>query len=270
MVSKIYDFETAIENADIKVSDKAVSLAKSLSEVYQNNHPTPHITIKNLFPENYLRSIAGELDSIQFFEGEKEFYGARKKKYLGDITKFPEETQKLLIYLNSRPFLEILESLTGIDGLISDPYYEGGGFHASSKGGFLKVHTDFNFHRKLKLDRRLNVLIYLNDNWLPEYGGEIELWDKDCKQKEVSMKPDMGNVMIFSTTDYSFHGHPDPLNCPDGIYRKSLALYYYSNGRPKHEVKAKSTETNYQERPSEHFQTSPLEKIKRAVKKIIK
>ncbi|HRH60674.1 MAG TPA: 2OG-Fe(II) oxygenase [Chitinophagaceae bacterium] len=261
--------ELAIANSEIKISEELLAYAKTLCSTYQNNLPSPHITLKNLFSKDYLRQVCTELDTISFFDGEKNFYGSQKKKYLGDITKFPSKTQQLLLYLNSKPFLDFLEGLTGIEGLISDPTYEGGGFHAISKGGFLKVHTDFNFHKKLKLDRRLNVLIYLNENWLPEYGGEIELWDKECKEKVVSMPPELGNIMIFSTTDYSYHGHPDPLNCPEGVYRKSLALYYYSNGRPANEVKSKNTNTNYHERPDEKFAPANLkEKLKLAVKKI--
>jgi hypothetical protein len=43
-------------------------------------------------------------------------------------------------------------------------------------------------------------------------------------------------MAMFSTTDYSYHGHPDPLSCPPDRSRRSLALYYYTNGRPAEEV----------------------------------
>ena len=158
---------------------------------------------------------------------------------------------KNLIQLN---FLKFLESLTGIEGLISDPYYVGGGIHETKKGGFLKVHTDFNYHKKLKLDRRVNLLLYLNSDWKEEYGGHLELWDKDmlsCKRKVL---PVINRMAIFSTTDFSYHGHPEPLSCPDNRSRRSLALYYYTNGRPASELEFdKSTVTNYQERPGEVF-----------------
>ena len=61
---------------------------------------------------------------------------------------------------NSRQFLLFLETLTGIENLIPDPYFLGGGIHSSKKGGFLNIHTDFNWHHKLQLHRRVNVLIY--------------------------------------------------------------------------------------------------------------
>ena len=100
----------------------------------------------------------------------------------------------------------------------------------------LKIHADFNKHRILGLDRRLNFLIYLNKDWKEEYGGHFELWKTDMTESRTKILPVFNRVAMFSTTDYSFHGHPDKLNCPEDRSRKSLALYYYTNGRPKEEV----------------------------------
>ena len=48
--------------------------------------------------------------------------------------------------------------------------------------------------------------------------------------------PLFNRCAIFSTTDFSFHGHPTPLTCPPDRSRQSLATYYYSNGRPEEEL----------------------------------
>ena len=104
------------------------------------------------------------------------------------------------------------------------------------KGGFLKVHSDFNLHPQLNLNRRLNLLLYLNKDWKEEWGGHLELWDKDMKSCKVKISPNFNKLVIFNTTDYSFHGHPNPLACPEDVTRKSLALYYYTNGRPSNEI----------------------------------
>ena len=95
---------------------------------------------------------------------------------------------------------------------------------------------DFNKHSKTKLDRRINVLIYLNKSWQEEYGGHLELWDSSMENCGNKILPTYNTMAIFSTTDYSYHGHPDHLNCPEDISRKSLALYYYSDGRPSSEL----------------------------------
>jgi len=133
--------------------------------------------------------------------------------------------------------MAFLQEMTGIkEPLIADPHYEGGGFHEIKKGGFLKLHVDFHKHRKLNLDRRLNLLVYLNKEWEESYGGNFELWEKDMSKQVVKILPIFNRMALFSTTGDSWHGHPDTLTCPDDRSRKSLALYYYTEGRPDNEV----------------------------------
>ena len=143
--------------------------------------------------------------------------------------------RQLFWELNSAAFLTFLEQLTGISNLLPDPYLIGGGIHQTLPGGALRVHADFNKHPLTQLDRRLNLLIYLNRNWEEAYEGHLELWSKDMSRCQKRILPIAGRCMIFSTTFDAFHGHPKPLACPEGTSRKSLALYYYTLGRPKAE-----------------------------------
>ena len=130
-----------------------------------------------------------------------------------------------------------LQELTGIkEKLLPDPYFEGGGFHQTKRGGFLKIHADFNKHKETKLDRRLNILVYLNKEWKEEYGGHFELWNRDMTTCVKKVAPEFNTLAMFTTTDFSYHGLPTPLTCPPDRSRKSIALYYYSNGRPAEEV----------------------------------
>ena len=136
-----------------------------------------------------------------------------------------------------------------IEGLIPDPYYRGGGIHQILPGGKLDIHIDFNKHQKLKLDRRLNALLYLNKDWKEEYGGNFELWSGENKNgKHILHKchnkilPLFNRFVVFSTSEKSYHGHPEALNCPKDRARQSIATYYYTNGRPANEdVDAHST-----------------------------
>lgn len=147
------------------------------------------------------------------------------------------KVRELIHFLNSEPFLVFLQELTSIkESLIGDPYLIGGGLHEIKRGGLLKVHADFNKHTLTGLDRRLNVLVYLNKDWKEEYGGHFELWDKDMQRSAKKILPAFNTLAMFSTTDFSYHGHPDPLNCPPDRSRRSVALYYYSNGRPVSEI----------------------------------
>ena len=127
----------------------------------------------------------------------------------------------------------------------------GGGIHRIKRGGFLKIHSDTNFHPDFNLDRRLNLLLYLNKNWNDKYGGELELWDKKMKKCVKKIAPLFNRAVIFSTDDNSYHGHPDPLNCPENVVRQSLALYYYSHGRS--DVKTDFGKGTYFKKRSSNF-----------------
>jgi Rps23 Pro-64 3,4-dihydroxylase Tpa1-like proline 4-hydroxylase len=231
--------------------DEMQKLASRYRSDFRTARPFPHAVIDDLLP-------AEELDLVldEFLQAQDEtwhrFDNPREKKLAERReTSFGPFTRHLLAAkFNSSVFLEFLESLTGIPGLIPDPYYEGGGLHQIVRGGFLKVHADFNWHEHLKLDRRLNVIVYLNRDWKEEYGGHLELWNRDMTRCERRVLPIFNRCVIFGTTDFSYHGHPEPLTCPEGVTRKSLALYYYSNGRPADEL-TDAHSTLFQSRPGE-------------------
>jgi Rps23 Pro-64 3,4-dihydroxylase Tpa1-like proline 4-hydroxylase len=226
-------------------------LADKHREDYSQAQPFPHIVIDNFLPEFVLDNILNEFPKAgaidwQKFENKAEKKLANKhEQYMGD------NTRSLLYQLNSSTFITFLENLTGINGIIPDPHFEGGGLHQIERGGYLKMHVDFNQNNKLRLDRRLNLLLYLNKDWKEEYGGHLELWDAQMTQCEKKILPIFNRMVIFSTTDFSYHGHPEPLTCPEGWTRKSLALYYYSNGRPAEEIAETAHSTIFQARPGE-------------------
>jgi hypothetical protein len=230
----------------------------ALSALYATAKPGPHIAIDNLFPEKVLDQVRSEIAAIAI-DPEKNFYSTYLKRRISDLHRLPPVTRQLVSDLNSANFVSFLEKLTGISGLVPDPHLEGGGLHQIGSGGYLKIHTDFNFHQKLKLHRRLNLLLYLNRDWDPDWGGAIEFWDGEVRKCEASYLPLFNRMVVFSTTDSSYHGHPDPLACPDHLTRNSIALYYYTAERPKSEVRFKqSTMTNYQPRPNEGFERGRL------------
>jgi hypothetical protein len=227
-------------------------LAREHKTRYQAASPFPHIIIDNFLPETALQEVAREFPDPNQVDWTRFENGAEKKLATKHEKQMPPATRALMHQLNSSTFIDFLEELTGIQGLIPDPHFWGGGLHQIQRGGFLKVHADFNHHPRLKLDRRLNLLIYLNDNWKEEYGGHLELWDREMKKCEARVLPLFNRCVVFSTTDFSYHGHPDALTCPEGRARRSLALYYYSNGRPAEE-RGDAHNTLFRERPGEEF-----------------
>ncbi len=216
--------------------DKLERLASEQHEAYVRATPFPHIVLDDFLSEEVLEKVLDEFPKPGQASWLTLYHENSKKLALNDEKQFGENTRRILTELNSSTFLRFLEKLTGIEGLVPDPHFWGGGLHQIERGGFLNVHADFNWYEKLKLDRRLNLLLYLNKGWLEEYGGHLELWSRDMSRSEKKVLPVFNRCVVFSTTDFSYHGHPTPLTCPEGWTRKSLALYYYTNGRPLGEV----------------------------------
>jgi hypothetical protein len=203
-------------------------LASTRHDEYVSAQPFEHAVFDELLPGAVLEAVLEEFPDPG--EGAWTSYESENERKLASTheTRIGEATLQLLAELNSAVFIDFLERLTGITGLVPDPHLEGGGLHQIVRGGHLGVHVDFNRHPRTGLERRLNVLLYLNRDWKPEYGGALELWRAEPRSCERRILPLWGRLVVFSTTDRSYHGHPEPLACPAGMTRKSVALYYYS------------------------------------------
>ncbi|WP_193162921.1 2OG-Fe(II) oxygenase [Microbulbifer hainanensis] len=216
--------------------EKLNNISMQESEKYQSAYPFSHGVYDNVFSENLLDQVIEE-----FEEGEKRWktFDSKyeKKQQMNRDLSLGSITRMFIHNLNSAPFLEFLEKLTGIEGLIPDPYLHGAGLHKIESGGKLGVHVDFNGHKRMNVYRRLNVLIYLNKNWEKDWGGDFELWDAETMTRQKSVSPIFNRMAIFSTSSTSFHGHPEPLNCPQDRRRISLALYYYTANDPGEQKK---------------------------------
>lgn len=208
-------------------TDTAREAGKSKAASYQAAKPYPHICIDNFFPEEILQRVRTDVASLP--EAEFSFSRAQenlKTSYNPD--RLPAYTRALFHALNSRAFILFLEEMTGINGLIPDPYFIGAGIHRVANGGHLDIHADFNLHKPMMVERRLNVLIYLNPEWRAEWGGSFEIWDKEMTHKEASFTPLFNRMVCFSTASDTFHGNPAVVNNPKGDPRLSIALYYYT------------------------------------------
>lgn len=228
-------------------AEECRAYGRSLADRYQTAKPFPHIVIDNLLETEVLKEVIENFPSSenkQYFDRDQE---RLKFQYQPDEVS-SGLVRNLFAELNSQAFLGFLEELTGIPGLLPDPYFEGGGLHETKRGGHLGVHADFNGHDRLKVERKLNLLIYLNEDWDDNYGGQLELWDQEMKGCAVRVKPEFGRAVIFNTALDSFHGHPDPLECPADRSRRSIATYYYQAPEEGFASLPKRT-TNFRPRP---------------------
>jgi hypothetical protein len=209
--------------------------AREAAESYRSSSPTPHCCLDGLADPAVLATLMAEFPAPEHPSWNRLESAFERKLSTGDIDLLPDVFQQVLEVLNHRRFLRFLEQLTGIQGLVPDPDFLGGGLASLPRGGWLDIHCDFNYHPVTRLDRRINVLFYLNDDWPESYGGHFELWDADLVACRRRYLPVAGRMIIFDTVDTAYHGNPTPVACPAERRRNSIAAYYYSNGRPESE-----------------------------------
>ena len=211
---------------------------KEINE-YRQAQPFPHIVIDDFLPPSLLNGVIDDFRNYSNWGWDNSDYskGHQVKKFFspwnndGDTT-LPINTKLILNYFNSPDVISMLEKLTGIDGLIADPTLLGAGMHKIDSGGKLSIHADSRKHAVTGNYRRINLLVYLNKDWNKEWGGSLQLWDKDITTMIQDIQPLFNRVVIFNTGADTYHGHPYPLNTPNGMSRISLALYYYTKENP--------------------------------------
>lgn len=227
---------------------KWTSQLDELSKRYQKASPYPHIVLENFLNPEVLNDCIAEFNKLNETDGWINYkHYNENKRGLNKLDLLPETIKGTINELNSPEFLEFLSKLTGIKDLQKDDGLEGGGIHQSTRGGYLNIHADFTVHpHHRNWQRRVNVLVYLNKEWEEAWGGKLELWDKQMKACEAAVLPVFNRCVIFNTDADSYHGHPEPMTCPEGVFRRSIALYYYTV-----EANPFRRATYYQARPGE-------------------
>jgi len=200
-----------------------------LKERYKSAYPFPHIVFNDFLIPEAAETIIDQFPSLESSNWIHYVHFNERKHGLNKVKSLPLFIQHAITQLNSKRFVNLLSELTGIPNLIADETLEGGGLHQSENGGYLNIHADYTVHpHRRKWRRRINVLIYLNRDWKDSFGGKLELWSSDMKKCIHKINPSFNKCVIFNTNMDSYHGHPDPLNCPSYITRKSIALYYFT------------------------------------------
>ena len=237
--------ETSAAILDIK---KWQGLFEKNSESYQAATPYPHGQFDG-FLESWAAHKAMEAFPKVKDQGWIHYIHVNEKKHgLNKMDLIPPFLQEVIKTLNSEAFVDALSKLTGIPNLKPDPSLEGGGLHQSQRGGYLNIHADFTVHpHKRNWRRRVNVLVYLNEDWQPEYKGDLELWTRDMKSCEVKIPPVFNRCVVFNTDEDSFHGLPEAIQCPEDMTRKSIALYYFT----EEDKVPRKRATNYRARPGD-------------------
>jgi hypothetical protein len=239
--------------------------------------PFPNVIIDDFFDADFAHEVLRSWPSYE--EAAKigkvfRTINERNKVQVTNSAQFPQALKELNAALASPAFVETVSSIFGIPDLLPDADLLGGGLHQTSRRGRLDVHVDFNYVEDRKLHRRLNILIYFNDGWLPEWGGQLELWNRDVSTCTHSFDPIFNRCVIFETSEISYHGVTE-VTCPKDVVRRSFAGYYYTEAAPAHWT-GQSHSTIFKARPEEslknrmmavkHVSDVAKGKLKRAIR----
>lgn len=211
----------------MQLVDKIIGSLSNTTQLnidYVKSPPYPNIAIDHFLPSEIIYAMKQECDTLVWT---REF--TRNGSHMierHDVEDLPVANE-VKNAMSSRKFLVWLGEVTGHYDLIPDPHMVGAGYMRCSRGDSLKLHSDFNFNNTLKLYRMLSINIYLNKDWQPEWNGDLQFWDFERKECKTRYYPEAGRAVIFRHHKFGFHGHPEPLRCPENIYRDGFRMFYY-------------------------------------------
>lgn len=217
---------------------------------FMSADPFPHLVLDNFAPEATLRAVAAGFEMVNCDAWLRyDDLDERGKCACNRLEAMPAPCRDFLAALCGQTAATICQWLTGIDGLTADPSLYGGGLHMTERDGFLGVHLDNERHPQSGLARRLNLIVYCTDwslagGWNDEWGGHLEFWDRACSRPVKKIAPLWNRAVLFETSAHSFHGHSQPLKCPEGVRRKSVAVYYWSPLRARARFVARADEAH--------------------------
>jgi hypothetical protein len=223
-------------NGPVLVFDRSAleRLADGLREEYASAQPFPHVVLDDFLPGEAAARLVDEFPRVDEFARDATEGGNKLGKFnSAPRTPLGVFTRGLLAQLSCSPFVDFLERLSGVSGLVPNPRGVDGALRHFVRGGSLAIHADFNWKRSLELERRVNFILYLNEPWPQEYGGALELWDREGVACARRILPVFNRAIVFRPGRDAYHGFPDPVRCPEGGSRKSLQLYYYTAPRPE-------------------------------------
>jgi len=217
------------------------------TETYQSAVPYEHIVLDDVLPADVLTKLYAELSEMDSGDWNSYLHFNERKYSNTDTESWGPTLRAVEAAFASERFISFIETISGFNGLHADVTLDGGGVHRCYRGGFLNIHADFTAHHTIKTwRRRVNLLLYLNPEWDESWGGELELWNRDMSRCETKVAPIGNRILLFTTGEHSYHGHPEPLQTPEGLARQSLALYYFTE-----EAKPLAKSTDYRPRPED-------------------
>lgn len=233
------------ENSHLLFFGDWINNIEQLSKTFSTALPFEHIVIDNFLDTNYAKTLLEKFPIVDK-KSWHEYMNPIEIKYAFDnISELDPEVRNYFYLLSHHKVVKMIEKLTQFEDLKVDEYLHGAGLHAHPRDGKLNVHLDYEIHPFTGMERKLNIILFLSDNWDPSWNGANELWDKNHTKCITRTHIKFNRAIIFKTTDDSWHGLPTPIQCPESIFRKSIAYYYVSDKHSKIEKKTHRLKAEY-------------------------
>jgi hypothetical protein len=222
--------------------------ADDLARKYAEADPYPHIVLRDLLAPGIVEQLERGVPSPDAAGWTHYEHFNEHKQVLSKRQELPESFLRVFDELKNERFVAFLSKLTGVEGLFADPEFAAGdGLSLCGRGGYLNLHTDFTVHpRHPTWCRRVNLILFLNRDWDEAWGGHTEVWDRNMRRRVTRAAPVANSCLIFNTDTSTWHGHPNPITCPEGRARLTMAFWYFV-----HEPTAVRVATRYRPQPGD-------------------
>jgi Rps23 Pro-64 3,4-dihydroxylase Tpa1-like proline 4-hydroxylase len=226
---------------------------------FLNAKPFEHVIIDNFLETSYAEKLH-KLFPTNYDDWHKYVNPIEVKYAYDNISSLDKELSDYFYFLSSNQLIEVFKNLTNINDLTYDEYLHGAGLHCHPKNGRLNIHLDYEKHPYSGKERRINIIYFLTKDWQQEWNGQNELWDKNVTSCVQKTDIQFNRAIVFKTNDTSWHGLPEKINCPENMFRKSLAYYYVSPLKSQKPEESYRKKAKYIKRPDDPFDEN-LEKL---------
>lgn len=213
--------------------------------VQKYQDPFDHWIIDDFLPRERAMALCHEFPDYDHEAWYRYHSPLERKRTIREWALFGPETYRLFHELASAAFLDQLREITGHHDIRPDMGLHGAGWHIQGPGDHLNMHLDYARHPRLHWVRKFNLILYLTPDWQDHWAGALEFWSHDPEhdlphQRRAVITPRFNRAVIFDTTQDSWHGVPEAVACPPGMFRRSIAMYYLSDQAQCHRQNARA------------------------------